>query len=247
MSTNSLPKKNINYDLKTLQRTVKNLGQNLNLNSNNSSTGEQKTTNNSTPKQQQKTNNSSTPKQQQKTTNSSTSQQQQKTNNSSTSQQQQKTTNNSTLENPHHQIEKVKTKHKELSDEVEKKEGLLNDTQKYIEGNPNLSDSDKTDLKDDHKSMRHYLDTTKTHLNSAKKMVTNYPIAGLHLKNASKNLGDFHKSMMGHINKFGDTLTTNSKLVINNTKNTLKNRLAATRTNQSTTQKNKNQSTTQKQ
>lgn len=173
----------------------------------------------------------------------------------------QKTTNNSTLENPHHQIEKVETKHKELSDEVEKKEGILNDTQKYIEGNPNLSDSDKADLKDDHKSMRHYLDTTKTHLNSAKKMVTNYPIAGLHLKNASKNLGDFHKSMMGHINKFGDTLTTNSKLVINNTKNTLRNKLSNSRQkqsnskndsrtqnkNHSTTQQNKNQTVTPKQ
>ena len=61
MSANSLSLKNIKYDLKTLQQTVKNLGQNLHLQSNNSST----------------------PKQQQKTTNSSTSQKQQKSNNSS--------------------------------------------------------------------------------------------------------------------------------------------------------------------
>jgi len=235
MSTNSLSQKNIKYDLKTLQQTVKNLGQNLDLNSNSSSTSQQK---------QKTTNNSSTPKQQQKTNNSSTSQQQQKTTNNSSTPKQQQKTNNSTLENPHHQIEKVETKHKELSDEVEKKEGILNDTQKYIEGNPNLSDSDKADLKDDHKSMRHYLDTTKTHLNSAKKMVTNYPIGGLHLKNASKNLGDFHKSMMVHINKLGDTLTTNSKLVINNTKNTLKNKLSNSRPKQSNS---KNDSTTPKQ
>ena len=222
MSTNSLPtkslsQKNIKYDLNTLQKTVKNLGQNLDLNPNSSSNGEQQSNKSSTPKQK-KTNNSSTVKPQQKT-------------------------NNSVLENPHHQIEKVETNHKALSDEVEKKEGILNDTQKYIESNPNLSDSDKADLKDDHKSMRSYLDTAKKHLNSAKEMVTNYPISGLHLKNASKNLGDFHTSMREHINKFGDTLTTNSKLVINNTKNTLMNGLAATR-NKSATQKSKNKSTT---